>query len=331
MIIKNIGELGRFSGMAVVIALFFALHISIGAKAIPLADVFSALIARDDTIFDHIVVWDLRMPRAVIAIVVGAALAVSGALMQGITRNPLADPGLLGLLAGASFAVVVAFGIWGSAIVPIMPLVAAGGALAAAGLVLWIATAAPGGARPLTLILAGAAISAFLGAVIAAVQLLDQENFDQLRVWLTGTISGHRMSYMGWCLPWLAVGFVAAFAVARQITSLAMGDDVAVGLGVNVVQVKIVSLIAVVTLTASAVTLSGPLGFIGLVIPHVVRLFVGTDYRFVVPYSALVGAAYLLFVDIIARVALAPVEISTGLVTSLLGAPFFVWLVRAKL
>ncbi|MCF4098145.1 FecCD family ABC transporter permease [Maritalea mediterranea] len=331
MILRRVGEMGRFSVMAAVIALFFALHISIGAKAIPVVDVFTALIARDETVFDHIVVWDLRMPRALIAMVVGAALAVSGALMQGITRNPLADPGLLGLLAGASFAVVVGYGLWGSAIVPIMPLVAAGGALAAAALVFWIATAAPGGARPLTLILAGAAISAFLSAVIAAVQLLDQENFEQLRVWLTGTISGNRMDYMGWCLPWLGLGFLAALAVARQITSLAMGDEVAIGLGVNVAQVKVLSLVAVVSLTASAVTLSGPLGFIGLVIPHAVRLFVGTDYRFVVPYSALVGAAYLLFVDIVARVALAPIEISTGLVTSLLGAPFFVWLVRAKL
>lgn len=331
MIIKSIGEMGRFGVMAAVIALFFALHISIGAKAIPVADVFAALVAPDETIFDHIVIWDLRMPRAIIAMVVGAALAVSGALMQGITRNPLADPGLLGLLAGASFAVVVGYGIWGGAIVPIMPLVAAGGALVAAGLVFWIATAAPGGARPLTLILAGAAISAFLGAFISAVQLLDQENFDQLRVWLTGTISGNRMSYMPWCLPWLGLGFFASLAVARQITSLAMGDEVAIGLGVNVARVKVLSLVAVVALTASAVTLSGPLGFIGLVIPHAVRLFVGTDYRFVVPYSALVGAAYLLFVDIVARIALAPVEISTGLVTSLLGAPFFVWLVRAKL
>jgi iron complex transport system permease protein len=331
MTIKNFGEVGRLGLMAAVIALFFALHISIGAKAIPLSDVFTALIARDETVFDHIVVWNLRMPRALIAMVVGAALAVSGALMQGLTRNPLADPGLLGLLAGASFAVVVGFGIWGSAIVPIMPLVAAGGALAASALVFWIASSAPGGARPLTLILAGAAITAFLGAIIAAVQLLDQDNFDQLRVWLTGTINGNRMSYMVWCLPWLLVGFLFSFAVARQITSLAMGDEVAIGLGVNVAQVKILSLIAVVALTASAVTLSGPLGFIGLVIPHAVRLFVGTDYRFVVPYSALVGAAYLLFVDIVARIALAPIEISTGLVTSLLGAPFFVWLVRAKL
>jgi iron complex transport system permease protein len=328
--LKNTGEATRFFACLAAIGFFFALHISLGAKHIPLPQVIKALISYDETIFDHIVIWDLRLPRAIMAMIVGACLAVAGALMQGVTRNPLADPGLLGLLTGASFAVVVSYYFYGAAIMPWLPLVAAAGALAAACLVYWIANAAPGGARPLTLILAGAAVTALLAAIISAVQLLNQDNFENLRVWLTGTITGARFEILYWCLPWIAISTALAAYVARQVTSLAMGDEVAIGLGVNVARVKLLCLLAVVGLTASAVALAGPMGFIGLVIPHVVRLFVGTDYARVVPFSALVGAAYLLLVDIVARMVLAPVEISTGLITSLLGAPFFVWLIRAK-
>ncbi len=325
------GESSRALMCIGAIIFFFALHISVGAKHIPLANVFDAFLSYDAKVFDHIVIWDLRLPRAIIALVVGACLAVSGALMQGVTRNALADPGLLGLLSGASFAVVIGYYFFGSTVMPFLPMLASAGALVAACLVWWIATAAPGGARPLTLILSGAAVTAFLAAIISGVQLLDQDNFQNLRVWLTGSISGSRFEVLYWCTPWLIGSSAITLYVARQVTSLAMGDEVAVGLGVNVAKIKMLVLLAVVGLTSCAVALAGPMGFIGLVIPHVVRLFVGTDYARVVPYSALVGAAYLLLVDIVARMALAPVEISTGLVTSLLGAPFFVWLVKAKL
>jgi iron complex transport system permease protein len=314
-----------------VLTLTFLWHISVGAKTIPLVTVIQALLAYDATAFDHVVVVEMRLPRALFAVAVGAALAVSGALMQGVTRNPLADPGILGLLIGASFAVVLFVGVFNIAPAPALPLVAALGALAAAATVWGIASAAPGGATPLTLVLAGAAITAFLAALVTVALLLDEQTFQELRVWLTGSLAGGSRDVMFWAAPWLAAGFAIAFALGRQLTALGMGDEAATGLGIRVDRLKVLALLAVVALTASAVAIAGPLAFIGLVVPHAVRLFVGQDYRLVVPWSAIAGAAYLLVMDIAARMALAPLEISTGLVTALLGAPVFVWLVRTRL
>jgi iron complex transport system permease protein len=313
------------------IVLAFLWHIAVGAKAIPLAEVVRALWQPDAANFDHVVIRDLRLPRALYAVAVGASLSVAGALMQGVTRNPLAEPGLLGLMSGASFAVVIWVALAGPGSLAALPLVAAVGALGGAALVWGIAAAAPGGAQPLSLVLAGSAVTAFLGAIVTLAHLLDEESFQSLRVWLNGTLSGRSWEVFLWCLPWFAVGVALSFGIARQVTALAMGDDVATGLGVDVARIKLVALAAVVALTAAAVALAGPLGFVGLVIPHVARLFVGSDYRLIVPYSAGIGAIYLLVIDIAARVALAPLEIATGLVTALIGGPAFIWLVRARL
>lgn len=312
------------------LALAFGWHISVGAKHVPLTAVFKALTAYDETVFDHIIVRDLRLPRAVLAACVGAALSVAGALMQGVTRNPLAEPGILGLLVGASFTVVMGTAIWAMP-AGLIPVVAALGALAAAAVVWSIAGAAPGGATPLTLVLSGAAVTAMLGALITLANLLDQETFDHLRVWLSGSLAGRGMGSFWWALPWLIGGLVLGLLLARQVTALAMGEETATGLGVNVARLKALVLLAVVALTAASVALAGPMGFVGLVIPHVVRLLIGADYRLIVPYSAGIGAIYLLLVDIAARLVLAPIEVSTGIVTAMLGAPFFVWLVRARL
>lgn len=309
----------------------FILHISIGSKPITTSVVMDALLHYDAQQFDHIVIWQLRLPRAVIALVVGASLSVAGALMQGVTRNPLADPGILGLLHGASLTVVVLVSIFAVNNVLWLPLFAAIGALLAAVLVWLIAVSAPGGASPLTLILSGAAVTTFLSAFIALIKLIDESAFDSLRVWLTGSLAGRDLLVLWWCLPWLLVGFAIALLISPQVTAFAMGEETATGLGVKPHRLKILVLMAVITLTAPAVALAGPMGFVGLVIPHVVRLFFGYDYRYIVPYSAIIGSAYLLTVDIVARVALSPMELSTGIVTSLLGAPLFVWLVRARL
>ncbi|MGJ8624132.1 MAG: FecCD family ABC transporter permease [Yoonia sp.] len=321
-------------GMPVVLAALvfaFGWHIAVGAKTIPLATVFDAILSYDGTIFDHVVIVNLRLPRALYAVLVGASLSVAGALMQGITRNPLAEPGILGLLTGAAFAVVLCVGYFKIASPAMVPLLAAIGATGTAALVWGIATAAPGGSTPLTLVLSGAAITAFLGAFITLANLLDQQSFDSMRVWLTGTLGGRSPDILYWSLPWMLGGLALAFAIARQVTALAMGDDTAVGLGVNVARLKALAMLAVIALTAASVAIAGPMGFVGLVIPHVARILVGADYRLIVPFSAVLGAIYLLVVDIAARLILAPIEISTGIVTALLGAPFFVWLVRARL
>ncbi|MEM8848918.1 MAG: iron ABC transporter permease [Pseudomonadota bacterium] len=314
-----------------VLLLAFGWHIAVGAKTIPLGTVLEALIAYDQTTFDHVVIRDLRLPRALLAIGVGAALSVAGALMQGVTRNPLADPGLLGLLVGASFAVVLFHGFlgWGGAAT--IPVWAAIGALAGALAVWSVASAAPGGATPLTLVLSGAALTGFLSAIISMLHLIDEDTFENLRVWLTGTLAGRRTETALWALPWALAGLAVALGAARQVTALAMGEETATGLGVDVKKLQAAVLFSVVALTAAAVAVAGPMGFVGLVIPHVVRLFVGQDYRRIVPWSALAGALYMLLADIAARLVLAPIEVSTGLVTAFLGAPFFVWLVRARL
>lgn len=316
----------------VIIILMFAFvwNISVGAKSLPLSTVIDSLIHYDNTIFDHIIIRSLRLPRAIIAVLVGASLGVAGALMQGVTRNPLADPSILGLMAGASFAVVMAIGIFNLVSPTLLPWVAAFGALVTAVIVWLIAQWVPGGATPLTLTLSGSAITAFLGALISVALLMNQETFEQLRVWLVGSLAGGRVDVLKTTAPIIIGSLMLAIALSRKVTALAMGDDVARGLGVQTSWLKVQILVCVVMLTACSVALAGPMGFIGLVIPHAVRLFVGSDYRWIVPYSALIGATYLLGVDIVARMALRPQEIATGILTAMIGAPLFVQLVRRK-
>lgn len=312
------------------IVLLLALHISVGAKSLPLNVVLEGLLARDPASFDHSIIWDLRLPRALIAMTVGAALAVAGALMQGVTRNPLADPGLLGLMAGASFAVVMSTLLFGPAATEWAPWIAALGALAGAVTVYAIALSTPGGPTPLTLTLTGAVISALLAAMISIAHLLNQDTFDTLRVWLSGSLAGRSLETLGLAGPPLAAALLAGIALAPQVTALAMGDDVATGLGIRTGLLRLQLLAVVVILTAGAVALAGPLGFVGLVVPHVARLLVGSDYRWIVPFSALIGAAFLMGTDTLARIAIPPREISTGIITALVGAPVFVQLVRMR-
>lgn len=305
-------------------------HVSMGAKSVSFVAVFEALVAYDSSSFDHMVVRELRLPRAIIALVVGASLSVAGALMQGVTRNPLAEPGILGLMAGASFAVVFAVGVFSWAHPGLLPWVAALGALLAALLVWSIASFAPGGVTPLTLTLSGSAVTVFLGALITVAHLLNQDSFEQLRVWLAGSLATRRTEMMPLVLPVLGVSIIAALSMARQVTVFSMGDEMAKSLGVKTTQLRVQALLVVIFLTAGSVTLAGPLGFVGLVIPHVVRLFVGSDYRWIVPYSAVLGACYLLGVDTFARLVIRPQEIATGIVTALIGAPLFIHLVRKR-
>ncbi|SMQ85408.1 iron complex transport system permease protein [Devosia lucknowensis] len=320
-------------GLPVLLAvagLAFALHIGVGAKPLSVVTVFEALTRFDPNVFDHAIVVNLRLPRAVFALVVGAGLSLAGAIMQGVTRNPLADPALLGLTTGAAFAVVLATSVFGITVMALTPWIAMAGALGAAIIVYVIARLAPGGATPLSMTLAGASVSAFLAAVTSVVHLLNQDTFENLRVWLTGGLAGRDITLLVYVGPPMAIALVAGILLAPRVTVLAMGDEVAQALGVRTAALKAQLLAVVVVLTACSVALAGPLGFIGLVIPHVVRLYVGSDYRWIVPYAALTGAIYLLSVDIVARIAIPPREISTGIITAMIGAPLFVHLVRRR-
>ncbi len=311
------------------LAISAILHLRIGAKPIALVDMQAALLNFDPRNFDHVILWKMRLPRMVAAICVGAALSVAGALMQGVTRNPLADPGLLALMSGAACGVILGApylegDIW-------LPVLAAAGALAAACLVTAIALLAPGGRSTTVLLLSGAAVSAFLKAIVSGVNLLNEESFATFRVWLSGAITSDAAQMLPYTAPWLIAGIVVALLSAHQITALSMGQETAAGLGVRTTALSLRLLVCTVVLTASAVAMAGPLGFVGLVVPHATRLLVGADYRWIIPCSALLGAVFLLCVDIFARVIFAPTEIATGIVTSLLGAPIFVLLVRKLL
>lgn len=308
-----------------------ALHLMLGAKQVPLSTLIDAFVGFDATVFDHVIIRQMRVPRMIAAISVGAALSVAGALMQGVTRNPLADPGVLALMSGAAFGVVVGAGVFGIESDRWIPVLASAGALGAAILVGLIVLFAPASRSPVMLLLAGTAVAAFLNAVVAGINLLNEESFATFRVWLSGAITPDAMQMMPYAGPWLVGGMSLALVSARQVTALSMGQEAATGLGVNATRLSLQLLICTVILTAASVSMVGPLGFVGLVVPHATRLLIGSDYRWIIPVSALLGALFMLIVDLAARMILAPVEISTGVVTSLLGAPVFVWLVRRVL
>jgi iron complex transport system permease protein len=271
-----------------------------------------------------LIVRTLRVPRAIIAALVGVSLAVAGAIIQGLTRNPLADPGILGIETGAAFAVVGSVFLFGVSSLSTYALFAFSGAAVAAVVVYSLGTAG-GGMNPMTLVVAGAALAALLGSLTTAVLVLDGETLDEIRFWLAGSAAGRDLDSLLQVLPYLGFGLLLAFALGRQITALTLGEDVAGGLGQRTAWVKALAVAAVVLLAVA-----GPIGFVGLIVPHVARFFVGVDYRWILPYSALLGAVLLVAADIAARLVLRPQELPIGIMTALVGAPFFVYLARRR-
>jgi iron complex transport system permease protein len=261
---------------------------------------------------------------------VGAAVAVAGTLMQGLTRNPLADPGILGINAGAVMAVVMTSFIFGTS----SPIVYAWSAFLGAGVaavtVYLLGSLGRGGLTPLNITIAGAALTAFLSSITTGILILSQRTLDEIRFWLAGSVAGSDLALFLQVLPYIAIGLVVAFAIAKPITTLSLGEDVARGLGQRTAWVKVTAAISVVLLAGSAVAVAGPIGFIGLVVPHIVRFFVGFDYRWILPYSAVFGAILLLVADIAARLLIKPQELPVGVMTALFGTPFFIYLARWK-
>jgi iron complex transport system permease protein len=278
---------------------------------------------------DDLIIRTLRVPRALVAALVGAALAVAGAIIQGLTRNPLADPWILGIEAGAAFAVVCSVFLLGASSLTTYALFAfLGGAIAA---VVVYSLGTLGGMSPMKLVVAGAALATLLSSLKTAVLILNQQTLEEIRFWLAGSVAGRDLSLLLQVLPYVGVGLLLAFALGRQITALTLGDDVATGLGLRTSWLKVLCVVAVVLLAGSAVAIAGPIGFVGLVIPHVARFFVGVDYRWVLPYSALLGAMLLVSADIAARLVLRPQELPVGIMTALVGAPFFIYLARKRI
>ncbi|WP_203708734.1 FecCD family ABC transporter permease [Cellulomonas marina] len=315
------------AGAALVLAA--GLSIAVGARGVPLAAVWTALVAPDGS-FEATVVAS-RVPRTLLGLLVGAALAVSGALIQGLTRNPLGDPGLLGVNAGAAASIVVLTAVAGAG-VGRTPWAAVPGALLAAVVVQLVgsggARAGRGGAGPVRLVLAGAAVSAVLGAVIQAVSLADPTVFDAYRAWVLGSLAGRDPAVVGQVLPFVAAGLVLALALARPLDALALGDEAATALGLRPGTTRVLGLVAATLLVAGAVAAAGPIGFVGLAVPHVVRGFTGPDHRWLLPYCALLGPVLVLAADVVGRVVARPGELVVGAVTAFVGAPFLVAAVR---
>ncbi len=314
-------------GVLVVVA--FA-SVAYGSKPIPLATVWDAFWHYDGTLNDHLIVRSLRVPRTALGLAIGAALGLSGAVMQGVTRNPLADPGILGIEAGASLAVVL--GIYSLDIGSLGGYVwfAFAGAAVASVVVYSLGSLGRGGATPVKLALAGAALASLLGSFTSAILLLDVATLDQFRFWAVGSLAGRDGEIVMQVLPFLGVGAILALGSARALNALALGDDVARSLGQRVQLARLVSAVAVVVLCGAAVAAAGPIGFVGLTIPHVARAICGPDYRWVLPWSMVLGPVLLLGADIIGRVVARPGELQVGIVTAVIGAPFFIALVRRR-
>ena len=314
--------------LILLISLLFS--VTLGAADISWHTVYTALIDFDGS-KDHLIIRTVRLPRSLLAVIVGAAISVSGALMQGITRNPLADPGILGINAGASFAVVIAIFIFGTSAPSVYIWYAFAGAGITAISVYFLASLGRSGITPLNITIAGAAISALLASLITTVLIVSQRTLEEIRFWLAGSLASADTSIITQVLPYICIGLILAFLLGRQITILSLGEDIAQGLGQKTLWIKITAAISVFLLQGIAVAVAGGIGFIGLIVPHMVRFFVGVDYRWILPYSALFGSILLLSSDIFARLVIRPQEIPVGIMTALVGAPFFIYLAKNKI
>ncbi|MGO3886475.1 MAG: FecCD family ABC transporter permease [Mycetocola sp.] len=323
----------RVLGLGVAVLLLLAAAIAslaIGNRAIDPGTVLAALTSYDDANPLHLMVAELRVPRTLHGIVVGAALAVCGALIQAFTRNPLADPGILGVNAGASFAVVLAVAVFGlttpGSYVPFALL----GALVLTVLVYALGSFGSSGPTPMKLTLAGVALGAAFTGFTTAIVLQDRGTLDVMRFWGVGSIGGRTIDQLSWAAPLIAVGLLLGLISARSLNALALGDDLAQALGARIVMTRITVIIAVTLLAGTSVAAAGPIAFVGIMIPHMVRWFTGPDQRWVISYSLVVGPTFLLLADILGRVVLPSGELRVGIVTGLLGAPVLIALVRRK-
>ncbi|MGO1974969.1 MAG: FecCD family ABC transporter permease [Propionibacteriaceae bacterium] len=320
---------GALSICGLLVLLVFA-SLALGARSISFGEVVQAITAYDATNTDHLVVIELRLPRTLLGLLVGGSLGLAGCVMQGVTRNPLADPGILGVNAGAALFVVGGITFFGIGSTLGLVWFAFAGAAIASVAVYSVASLGRDGATPIKLALAGAAMTAAFGSVTTGLLLYNQATFDQFRFWAVGALAGRSMTVAAQVAPFLIVGMLVALCLGRVLNTLSLGDDVARGLGANVPLLRGVSAVAVVLLCGGATAAVGPIGFIGLTIPHVARLITKADYRWTLLYSMLLAPVLLLLADVVGRLIARPGEVQVGIVTALIGAPVFIALVRRK-
>lgn len=315
-------------GLLVALALLVALSVTVGTREVSWGDILAGIKGQTESIGQAAVA--VRIPRTLLALLAGCALALAGAVMQGVTRNPLADPGILGVNAGAALFVVIGVAwfnisspqayLWGAVL----------GAGCATLFVYRVGSLGPGGATPLKLTLAGAATSVACASLIIAVVLPRNDIAGGIQAWQIGGVGGATFDRIIPVLPFMAAGFAISLLSARKLNSLALGDDLAAGLGEHVAVARIVASFGGVLLCGATTAMCGPIGFLGLVVPHLCRLLIGVDYRWLLPFAAVGGACLLLTADILGRIVARPAEIQVSIITALIGAPVFIWIVRRQ-
>lgn len=320
-----------FGLLAILATLGFAVIASLAHGSNPLSydQVWSVLWSRDGSEADMIV-WTQRWPRTIVGILVAASFGVAGALIQALTRNPLADPGILGVNAGAGFAVTVAVGLFGLSGITGYIWFAFLGAAGATILVYLIGSVGRGTVAPVTLVLAGVALGAVLGGFSTFLTLMDPETFQSIRRWGLGSIARTSLEETMTVVPFLAVGMLIAVMLSGALNSIALGDDLAASLGTKVGRTRVLGIIAVTLLAGGATALTGGIAFIGLMVPHIVRWFVGPDQRWIIAYSALAAPVLILIADAAGRVLGRPGEVEVGILTAVIGAPVLIALVRRR-
>lgn len=319
------------AGLAGATLMVCLLHLKLGIHDVGWTDLWSVITRFDRSDPTHAVIGEFRLPRMLIALAVGAASGAAGALIQGMTGNPVAAPDILGVNAGAMLAVVVASAGFGIGDPRLLVWTAFAGAALSGTVVYGLGTIGPSGGTPARLVLAGAAMAALLSALAMAVLILSNETFGQIRFWLAGSTTGGTLATFAAVLPYLLIGMILAVLLAGPTGTLALGGDIARGLGQNVSLIRLGVACTVVLLAGASVAIAGPIGFIGLIAPHMARFVIGGDYRWLVPCAALLGGILLLSADLLGRTVLAPRDIPAGIVTAFLGAPVFIALVRRRL
>lgn len=321
--------LGVFGGLLVAGALALVLGVlvdtNVGIVDMDLGQVWRAL-TFDDGSQSRIIIWELRFPRALVAALVGANLAVAGAVMQALTRNPLASPSLTGVSAGAGLAVVASLVLFPARPLGLTPLIAFAGGMVGGAVVFTLATRSV--VTPVRLALAGFATASLLLAMTTGLLLLSHETVGTVYFWLAGGVAGRGWQHVEVILPWMVGGISLAFLMSRQLNILLLGEDVARGLGISTARTRLVLIVVAIFLTGAAVGVAGPIGFVGLIAPHVARFLVGTDHYRIIPLAALFGAALVVWADVAARNVQRPLEIPVGILIALLGGPFFLFLAR---
>lgn len=318
-------------GLAVLVALLVLgvpVSLAVGARDLPLGSVVAAITGGGDP-DARAIVLDLRLPRTVLAVLVGLALGLAGGLMQALTRNPLADPGILGVNAGAAVAVAAAISLLGIDSLPGYVWFAFAGA-ALSSVAVYAIGSRGRGASPVRLALAGTALTAALQSIALGIVLLDPNSYSRFRFWSVGAVAGREIAIVWQTLPFVLAGALVSLALARPLNALALGEETAGAVGARVGRTRLLAAVAIVLLCGSATAAVGPIAFVGLVIPHVARAITGPDQRWLLPYALVLGPLFLLSADVVGRVLVRPGELETGIVTALVGAPFFVLLVRRR-